>query len=272
MNVNRYRGADGFTTFAGATDDLGQLVSSPSIQVLGPPQKTCIENIGFTKQGGTGTGLVLRRTQVGTSDGIAFIKTAPDPNGTISKPWGLDVDLSSVLTGAPTATNLGGPYGGWGSTGSKGVTIVAKNAVGRTIGSVEKVFTVGSVNEEWRYNWVQTPGATGYEVYVTDTPGTYGPYTLAATIGSGAITFFVDDGTVRTVGSPPEDNTTGGVGPYFGTDPVDGAFGTGDLTLATAPAGLAVGQQAFLYFRDVLPAGATAKGNQRVLNLFPVEV
>lgn len=268
-----YRSKDGFTILAGQTDDEGQLLASASaIQKL-TPRKICVENISDRKMGVSPfTALLLKRVQSGTNDGIAYILTAADPNGTISKPWGIATDpVTGVLTGAPTAVVSASAYGTWGSTGLKGAVVTALNATGETIASVEITFTISATTDEVLISWIQVPGATSYKIYVTDTPGTYGATTLAATVSPGSTVSQTILGSV-SAGTPPSANTTGGAAPNYGSDPVDGAFGTADLTIATDPTGFAVGQQWFFYFRPVLPAGATSTGNKRVMQLFPTEV
>lgn len=271
----RFRTADGFTIVSGATKDDGQIVASPSVVVFDEAKKMCIENIDSRKFGGSpSNGAVLRRLQIGSNDGWAYARMAADPNGTISKPWGVQLDGSGVLTGGPTAVSLGGPYGVWPGTGFYGVVVTAENAVGETIASVETVFEVMAVNEEWQFAIVQVPGATNYRWFITDVPGTYDAYSLAFESGSGAVLTFTFDGDIAglTAGTPPDENTTGGAGPYYGTDPIDSVFSISDLPLASAPAGIAVGQQVFFYYIERLPAGATMLGNKRQFGLLPVEV
>jgi len=268
----QYRQADGATLLSGATDDFGLVVSPPATAVNTTPKKLCLENISDRALGiSPFTALVLRRVQVGTNDGIAFFFSALDGNGTISKPWGLDTQ-GGVPTGAPTAVD-DSAGGTWGATGSYGVRIVATNATGKTIGSVEKVFAVTDTTRRWLYSWIQTPGATGYEVHRTSTPGTYGASTLRATIGSGATVTFLDDGTAASAGTPPSANTTGGASPTYGTPPSVASHTAADKTIATAGAGgLAVGQQWFFYADAKVPAGSSSVGNKRAMQLLPVEV
>lgn len=267
----QYREKDGFTIIGSATKDEGQIVASQSAIVLTTPRKIAVENISDRVMGGSPfTGLVMRRRQNGTSDGVSYERIADDPNGTISKPWGLDTDdITGVLTGAPTAVVSLSPYGVWGATGTYGVVITALNAVGETIASVEKTFVISFLTDTVFIDWAVVPGATHYRVYVTDEPGVYGAYTL---VDDTVLTSFTYDGTPPTAGTPPLDNTTGGAAPNYGVDPVDGSFGTADLTIAVAPAGLAVGQQWFFYFRERLPAAASSTGNKRVADLAPTEI
>src|SRR5678816_857220 len=92
MTINiRYRSADGFTLIAGPTEDLGQIAASLSDTVLTTPRKICLENAGERAIGADPfLSVVLRRTSVGSNDGAGFLRTAADPNGTISRPWGDD--------------------------------------------------------------------------------------------------------------------------------------------------------------------------------------
>lgn len=267
MTINiRYRSADGFTLIPGPTEDLGQVAASLSDVVLTTPLKICLENAGDRAIGADPfLSVVLRRVAVGSNDGVGFIRTAADPNGTLSRPWGDDT-LASVPTGAPTA-DLVGPYGTW-TPGTYGVVATALNGTGETIASEEKTFTAGAT-DLWEYNINAVPGATLYRFYRTATPGTYGASTL---VYEGPYTVFQDDGSAPSAGTPPEENTTGGAGPSYGSAPADGSFNTTDITIASAPNGLAVGRQFFFYLRLRLPAGASQVGNKRQGQVKPVEL
>jgi hypothetical protein len=255
----RHLNADGATTQAQQT--WGPFVSG-AVEVDSDKIKFGVENIGTRALGGTPfSQLLLEIQQIGTNDGFTFYYTALDSAGTLSKPWGIGAG------GAPIVSLSGG---GSFSAGTYGVVIVAKNATGKTIGSTELVFTASS-GQKALYTWVQTPGATGYEVYRTSTPGVYGASTLRAVISGGAIITYSDDGSATTSGTPPTVNTSGGAGPAYGTPPVDGSFDQTDKTIAVGPAGLAVGQQWFYWAQIRVPAATAEVGNRRTLNVTPVE-
>lgn len=135
---------------------------------------------------------------IGGTDGASLLRIAID-TVTLSKPWG----LSTVLSGA-------GAGGVWGATGTYGYVLTATNALGETIQSIEVTATVDVTTKTVTVNWVQVPNATGYKLYRTPTPGTYGASTLRATIGSGATVTFLDDGSATTTGTPSLTNTTAG--------------------------------------------------------------
>jgi hypothetical protein len=269
----RYRSADGASFISGNVEDEGQIVSNPSAIVYGDPVKVCVENFSDRSLGNVGDfiALVLKRTQVGSNDGWTMVLTADDPNGTISKPWGDGVDDFDVPTGAPVAA-LTGPYGSWGALGTYGAVVTAVNGTGETIASVEVTFNVGAATDQWTVTWAAVPGATSYNYYRTDADdaGTYGAYSLVASGITG--TSYDDVGDAPVAGTPPADNTTGGAGPDYGTPPADVDFDTADLTIATAPEGLAVGQQWFFYFIVKVPINKRATGNKRLMQLFPTEV
>lgn len=267
----KYRGPDGFTQFLGNQDDLGQIVSLASAEVDSTRVKFCVENIGDRPLGVSPfSALVLRRVQVGANDGWTYVLTTDgDPNGTISKPWGLGVDSGGARNGAPVAT-LAGPYGSWASTGAKGVVVTAVKGAGETIASVEVTFTVAGLSEEWLIEWEDVPGADSYNVYGTDTPGSYGASSFLANV---AISQYSHDGASPSSGQPPSANTTGGAGPTYGTPPSFVSFTGTDKTIALAgDGGLAPGQQWFAWFVAKIPAGSIAAGNKRVMKLFPKEV
>lgn len=272
--ATQYRGANGFDIFSGSSDDLGQILASVSATVLGTPQKFCVENVSDRSMGASPfTGLVLKRLASGVSDGVDFILTAADPNGTISKPWGAAVDTGSVKTGAPTATRSAGGGSGWNTATTYGAVVTAHLAGGETIASVEITFTPLAADDTWTIAWLGPVGAgITFTVYLTTTPGTYGASTLVSgSVASPTVTKALIAPTTTT-GTPPSENTTGGAGPSYGSAPADGAFGVADLTIASAPTGFAVGQQWFAYFRESIPPGTSNLGNKRGMYLFPTEV
>ena len=265
----RYRQADGATLVVGVTKDLGQIVVTTTADAVGTPVKMCLENISDVSLGlSPFVALLLKRVAVGTNDGLGFVLSGLDPNGTISKPWGTGLDGVGVPNGSPTAT-LVGPYGAWLTTGAKGAVVTAVNALGETIASVERTFTVVALTDEWFLNWDDVPGATSYRVYVTNTPGTYPasclyttvPYSFSNIVRAGA-----------NVGTPPLANTTGGAAPNYGTPPSAVNMTTADKTIAASPNLLKVGQQWFFYIGTKITAGTTALGNKRAMHMAPTEV
>jgi hypothetical protein len=261
--VVKHLAADGATEQSQQT--WGPFVSGDS-EVDSDPIKFGVENVDGRVLGTTPfTGLFLEIVQSGTNDGYTFYFTADDPNGTLSKPWGLGT------SGAPSIS-VGGSGGSWGTTGTYGIKITALNATGETIGSVEGTFTISGTGQKATYTWVQTPGATSYKIYRTDSPGTYGASTFRTTVSGGATDTFQDDGTATSSGTPPSANTTGGAGPEYGDAPDDGDFSADALTIALAAGGgLAIGQQWFYWARIKVPAATSEVGNTRTLNITPTE-
>jgi hypothetical protein len=90
-------------------------------------------------------------------------------------------------------------------------------------------------------------GATGYKVYRTDTPGTYGATALRATIGSGATVTYVDNGDALVAGTVKLANTTGGAAPMYGAVP---SLTTAPLYVGT----LKPGQQFYFWVGWVIGA------------------
>lgn len=153
------------------------------------------------------------------NDGFGMVQIAADPV-TLSSPWGLAASLSGAGAG-----------GVWGSTGVRGYKITALSAIGESGPSSEVTINVDTTTKKVTLTWTQVPGATGYKIYRTDTPGTYGATTLRTTIGSGATVTFVDDGSATTPGTPPTQNTTAG----WLVTPVLSAPGAGGIWPATGP-------------------------------------
>lgn len=139
-------------------------------------------------------------TASGSNDGASELRVAPD-TVTISHPFGL-----AVVLGAPGAGGI------WGTTGIRGWVLTALNANGETIASDEVTINIDDVTRKATLTWTLTPGATGYRIYRTTTPGTYVTPAFRTQIGSGAVVTFVDDGTADSAGAPSSTNTTGGGG------------------------------------------------------------
>jgi hypothetical protein len=158
-------------------------------------------------------------TAILNNDGFTMVQFAPDPI-TLSSPFGF------------TAT-LGAPAGGgvWASTGVRGYKITALSALGESGPSAEITINIDDTTKKVTLNWTQVAGATGYKIYRTDTPGTYGASSLRTTIGSGATVTFLDDGSATTTGTPPTQNTTAG----WIVTPVLSAPGAGGVWPATGP-------------------------------------
>ena len=262
----KYLSADGATQITSKT--WPQQVSDIA-EVLGTPLKFAVENNGARDLGVSPfSGAFLEIEQVGTGDGYLYALTTADPV-TVSRPWGEAEDAAEDPTGGPTVVLGATADGGvWGALDTYGYVVVATNATGATIASVETEVVVNDATKRATITWVETPNATGYKLYRTDVPGTYGANTLRATIGSGATVTFVDDGTATGVGTPAVTNTTAGAGPTYGTQPADGAFTVADKAMGV----LAVGQQHFFWARLKIPAGTSEVGNQRTFRILPREV
>lgn len=148
--------------------------------------------------------------QVGTSDGSALLRMAADSasvSPTVVPPW----DLSA---------SVGGASGAWALTGTYGYKIASRNSIGESGPSPEITAVVDLVTRRVTLTWTQVPGANGYFIYRTPTPGTYGASTLVTTIGSGATVSYNDDGAATSSGTPKTRNTTGG---WIATPTLSGA-------------------------------------------------
>ncbi len=165
--------------------------------------------------------LVAKIEQVGTNDGASMLRTA--------------LDSASVAPSASSPTgfgaSVGGATGAWGATGTYGYRITSLTAVGESAPSEEITAVIAATTQRATLSWTQAPGATGYKIYRTPTPGTYGATTLVTTIGSGATVTYNDDGAATSAGTPPSANTTGG---WIAT-PALSAPGAGGVWGATGP-------------------------------------
>lgn len=147
------------------------------------------------------------------NDGADQLRIALDSTSvlpTVSAPYGF-------------AASVGGATGSWGATGTYGYKITATNAQGESGPCDEITAVISATTQRATLSWTQTPGAAGYKIYRTPTPGTYGASTLLTTIGSGATVTFNDDGAATSTGTPPTSNTTGG---WIVTTAVGAAGGT----------------------------------------------
>jgi len=263
----KYLAADGATALQ--QQNWPQQVSDIAT-VLSTPLKFSVDNNGTRALGVSPfTGLFLTIEQVGTNDGWTFARTALDSVSlTLSKPWGAAVDGNGFFTGAPTAVVTLAGGGSW-TPGTYGIKVTATNAAGETVGSVEVTFVIANATDKATITWNVVAGATGYKVYLTPTPGTYGATSLRATIGSGGtVTYDALTQTGLAAGTPPLTNTSGGAGPAFGTPPADGAFTSADKSMGA----MSPGQQFFFWGRLVIPPGQSEVGNQRVFRILPKEV
>jgi hypothetical protein len=266
VNNIKHLAGDGATVTT--KQDFGPIVSGLA-EVDTTAQKFAIENVGTRKLGISPFGgefLTIQR--VGTNDGALYYFFAPDPNGTISKPWGPDgtqpgVDVTLASSGAFAA-------------GTYGVRVSARNAAGETTASDEVTFTA-TLNQKATYEWHRVPGAVDYVVYRTDEPGTYGAYTARDVVvdpGTGSTAAYEDDGADCGAGSPAPTNTTGSVPPYEpeGDPPEDADFTQDPVLVAAAPTGLSVGEQFFYWARIQAPPGVNSSGNRRTSRMLPKEI
>jgi hypothetical protein len=152
---------------------------------------------------------------VGQNDGANQTRIAQDTT-TLSVPYGVTATLGAVGSG-----------GLWGTPGTRGFRITALNANGETIGSGEVSVTIDVATKKVTLAWTAVTGATGYNVYDTDTPGTYPASSLRATLA--AVTTYDDLGGARSAGAPPAFNSTGG----WVTTLVLSAPGAGGVWLST---------------------------------------
>lgn len=135
-----------------------------------------------------------------SNDGASQLRDVLDSSSalpTLSCPWGF---AAAVVANAGTFSG----------TGTYGYRITSTNSTGESGAQDEITAVVTATTQNVNLSWTQVPGATGYKIYRTPTPGTYGVSTLLATIGSGATVSYTDTGTATTSGTIPTTNTTGG--------------------------------------------------------------
>jgi hypothetical protein len=138
----------------------------------------------------------------------AVVQAVPSNDGSTEVVTALDTTVLSSPWTFAAALGAGGAGGVWGATGTYGFEITSLSAIGESGPSSEITVTVDDTTKKVTLTWTQTPGATGYKIYRTATPGTYGASVLRTTIGSGATVTFLDDGSATSTGTPPLVNTT----------------------------------------------------------------
>ncbi len=267
MAINvKYCSADGATQIG--EQAWGQWISDIA-EVDATPAKFALENIDARAVGASPfSGIELRIKKDGLNDGDAFYYTASDPNGTLSRPWGPAGSAPSAAVAA------GGGAWVYSGTGDKGVVVTAYSAHGETPASDEQSFTITDPFQTATYTWVKqsAPAPIGYRVYRRD--GATGALGLIAQVLQSAPASWDDDGSVLPGAPPPTDNRTAAnataYDPY-GEPPATENFTKTAKAIASAPAGLAIGQQWFWYSTLKIPAGTDATGNTRVVRIEPTE-
>lgn len=203
-------------------------------------EKFFVQNVGDRDS----LALAMAIVQSGSNDGSSMMRVAMD-TATVLPPFG----LSAVVSAA-------GQGGVWGATGTYGYRVTAYNGQGETQPCLELSVNVDTTTKQATLSWQPSPNASGYYVYRTPTPGTYGASTRRVTIGGGSNVTYVDNGAACGAGSPATTNTTAGGAPHYGTAP---SLGTGPLSVGI----LKIGQWACYWANRVIPAGTSDSGNPR---------
>lgn len=204
-------------------------------------EKFCIENSGDRVE----TNLQLKLTQVGSNDGSSMMRIGAD-TATISRPYGVSLALSGAGAG-----------GVFTATGIYYYLVAAYNATGETPGSIEVSVDVDVTTKKVTISWTAVAGATGYKVFRSTSPGSYGASSLRANVSGGGSNQYIDDGDSLSAGTPLTANTSGGASPNYGTPP---ALGGGPITVGN----LAIGQQWFYWANRIIPGGTAETGNPRL--------
>ena len=128
-----------------------------------------------------------------TGDTVTFQTTA---SGTSIAP----LPIPSGVTVTPSNT------GGFLGAGTRYYHVTALNAFGESTGSADQTgITTGTTGQN-TIAWTAVPGATGYGIYVSQTPNSMGQ--LIAVDNASP---YVDNGSITPTGAEPSTNTTSGV-------------------------------------------------------------
>ena len=250
--------ADGATAITGV-----QLVNILA-GTTGVALKFGVKNVGDRALGNgfdSSTNITASIESVPGNDGSTRFRAALDTSGTLTPPFGVELTLG------PTADG-----GVWAATGEYGYVIVAKVASGSaTNASDEVTIQVDDVTKRVTITTPAVTGATGYNIYRTPTPGTYGASTLLVSVGAGAINY-VDSGVATSSGTPATTNTTGGAGPTYGTPPAGLNTAVAPFLIGQSPGTLEIGEMAFYWVNRVVPSNSTPAGNPRASRMTFTEI
>jgi len=189
-------------------------------------------------------GVQLQAIAVGDSDGIDIARWALD-TATLSPPF----NVASVAAS-------GGSF----AAGTFYYVVTAFNATGETIASFE-VSSVAASGDKVTVSWDEISGASGYRLYRSTTAGTYGASSkVGSDITPGSTTSVEDSGSATGTGTPATTNTTGGVGPNYGTAPALGV-------IAVAVGTVEIGRMVFYWVNRVASAGMVNEGNPRLWDI-----
>ncbi len=203
-------------------------------------EKFFVQNVGDRDS----TAISLSIEQVGSNDGNSQFRIGLDTT-TVLPPH--------TLAAALSAAGAGGVFG---ATGVYEYCVTAFNGTGETQACYPVSVNVDVATKKVTLTWQQSANASGYRIYRTDDPGTYGASTKRAQVNSPSTTTYVDDGGACGAGTPPSANTTAGGAPNYGSPP---ALGTGPLAIGV----LKIGQFACYWANRVIPGGTLDDGNPR---------
>ncbi len=159
--------------------------------------------------------------------GYLYISNGTDP---LARYDGTNLTTYTEID-APTNVQLTGGAGVTGTGFSYYAVVTALNSIGETTGSTEATITTKSARADWAdanetmtISWTASPGATRYQVYISDESG------YEVLLASTETTTYVDDNTAtpNPYVEVPDANTTGG--PKFGPMELSGnrLWGTKD--------------------------------------------
>jgi len=199
-NITAYDGA----TRVGTIDSAWSITpDNTSTFTVVDARRFAIQNVGDR----TMQNVIVTAKAVGLNDGITYAQIGADI-AAIIPPYNLSISLGATADG-----------GTWGSVGFKYYRIIAKNATGKTVGSVEISVYVDDTTKRITLNWDQVVGATDYEVYRSETAGVYTTPALRATLSGGSTISYIDNGAAVSAGALPTANLSGGPAPLYGTPP-----------------------------------------------------
>lgn len=188
--------------------------------------------------------------------------------------WALDPDTLSCPFNVVATLQAGGSLTAYTKYYYR---ITAFNSLGETTGCIEVNATTTDTDLSIKLNWSELEGADGYLIYRS----TNQDYTNArvAVIEDPATIEWTDTGQAPDPSGPysfpgintdfdlPDENTTAGEAPDYGTPPDSGDFNTDNLVIGV----LEPGQQKSFWLKVTSSVSTPQTGNPRKANLIPSE-
>jgi hypothetical protein len=144
-------------------------------------------------------------------DGLAYVpNNIAVANNPLALPYGALVSFPSTVAVPTGFAAVGSTTGGSLAANTYYAKITARGASGETTPSAEVSTTTTGTTSSIAYSWTPSPGATGYDVWISNSTGTESSYFYVA---GGSTATFTYTGQSLTAGTMPTANTASGAAP-----------------------------------------------------------